>query len=56
MMDAATLNALRNLAASGGGYATAVAAPGYYGDAQLGSDLATAAAGQIVPVACLAAR
>lgn len=48
MMDAATLDALRRLVSSDGYAPTAVAA-GPYGDVQLGSDLATAAAGQIVP-------
>lgn len=48
MMDAATLNALRNLSASRAGMAPAGAPAGYYGDVQLGTDLATAASGQIV--------
>ncbi len=62
MMDAATLNALRALSASGGGVAgssvamsTGSAPQGYagvpahyYGDVQLGTDLAAAASGQIV--------
>lgn len=54
MMDAATLNALRNLSASSGAsgaYSHAAAGtPAYYAaDAQLGADLAAAAAGQLVP-------
>lgn len=46
MMDAATLNALRALDSSGGAMAPARSA--YYGDAQLGTDLAAAATGNVV--------
>lgn len=63
MMDAATLNALRNLSGSGGamagGGAVAIGTSGYgggnggganyYGDSQLGADLVAAASGRIVP-------
>jgi hypothetical protein len=50
MMDAATLNALRSLGSRGLAQIPSGAnAPGYYGDVQLGNDLATAASGQIVP-------
>jgi hypothetical protein len=52
MMDAATLNALRSLGSRGVAQLPPGAnanASGYYGDMQLGSDLATAASGQIVP-------
>lgn len=50
MMDAATLNALRSLGSRGLAQIPAGAnAAGYYGDVQLGADLATAASGQIVP-------
>lgn len=48
MMDAATLNALRALSGAGMSVAPVSAAPNYYGDAQLGADLAAAASGQIV--------
>ena len=50
MMDVATLNALRSLGARGMAQIPQGAnAAGYYGDVQLGADLATAASGQIVP-------
>ncbi|TDU28632.1 uncharacterized protein DUF1631 [Panacagrimonas perspica] len=57
MMDAATLNALRNLSGSGGAMAVGAPAYGgagggganYYGDVQLGADLVAVASGRIVP-------
>ncbi|MGQ0697924.1 MAG: DUF1631 family protein [Panacagrimonas sp.] len=49
MMDATTLNALRQLGAAGIGVVPLDGLPGsYYSDAQLGTDLARAASGQIV--------
>lgn len=54
MMDAATLNALRSLGGASGGAMVPQtphygAVSGYYGDVQLGADLASAASGRIVP-------
>lgn len=51
MMDAATLHALRALGASGAATVPAGVGTGgaHYGDAQLGTDLATAATGTVVP-------
>lgn len=50
MMDVATLNALRSLGSRGLAQIPVGAnASGYYGDVQLGAELAAAATGQIVP-------